>query len=79
MWFLEAQWRSQLARIWAEILELDHVGVYDDFFELGGHSLHAAQIAGRVSSFFEMELPMRSLFETPHVAGLAEVVSQALR
>jgi acyl carrier protein len=69
---------EKLAEIWAEVLGLEQVGIYDDFFELGGHSLHAAQVAGRIYNSFQVELPMRSFFEAATIAGLAEIVTEAL-
>jgi amino acid adenylation domain-containing protein len=67
-----------LAGVWAETLGLDHVGIHDNFFELGGHSLMVAQIVSRLRGPLTLELPVRSLFERPTVAQLAEYVD-ALR
>lgn len=67
-----------LAEIWAEILGLDEVGVYDNFFELGGHSLLVTQTISRIREGFEIELPLRVLFEAPTVAELAIIVEEAL-
>ena len=66
-----------LCRIWAEVLDTDRVGVHDDFFELGGHSLSAIQLVSRVRQSFGTELPFNRLFETPTVAGLAQLVESA--
>jgi amino acid adenylation domain-containing protein len=68
-----------LANIWAAILRLERVGVNDNFFELGGHSLLGTQVISRVREAFHVELPLRTIFETPTIAGMAETVEHALR
>jgi len=65
-----------LAGVWAEVLDLEAVGIHDDFFELGGHSLLVVQLIFRVRDVFHMDLPVRTVFETRTVAGLAEALVQ---
>ena len=60
-----------LAGIWCEILGFKEVGIHDNFFELGGHSLLATQIISQLRKVFHVEIPLRSLFEYPTIAGLA--------
>jgi amino acid adenylation domain-containing protein len=61
---------EKLTRIMAEVLNVERVGIYDNFFELGGHSLLATQVVARVRRFFQVELPLRRIFEEPTAAGL---------
>lgn len=65
-----------LAGIWAEVLKLERIGIHDNFFDLGGHSLKATQAMSRLCEAFHVEMPLRSLFEHPTVAGLAARISQ---
>ena len=65
-----------LAKIWAEVLAIDLVGIHDNFFDLGGHSLAASRVISRVIQSFKLVLPVRALYDAPTVARMAEVVKQ---
>ena len=65
-----------LAKIWAEILKLDKVGIHDNFFHLGGHSLLATKLISRVRDTFKLDLPLRSVFEAPTIRGLAQKLQE---
>jgi amino acid adenylation domain-containing protein len=67
----------RLAEIIADVLNLEHVGVHDNFFELGGHSLRGIQVSARVRKVFGVEIPLRTIFEEPTVAGLSLEIDNA--
>ena len=68
-----------LAQVWRELLKLEKVGMHDNFFELGGHSLLATRVVARLRSNFNIDLPLRKLFELPTIAELAEHVEYMRR
>ncbi|WP_435404969.1 amino acid adenylation domain-containing protein [Mycolicibacterium chitae] len=61
-----------VAKVFAEVLGLDQVGLDDDFFALGGDSLIAIRVTGRLQSALDMDVPVRYLFDAPTVGGLAD-------
>jgi acyl carrier protein len=68
-----------MAGIWAEVLGLEQVSVNDNFFELGGHSLLATQLVSRVRAAFNVEVLLRSFFDTSTVATLSASVDAAVK
>ena len=70
------QTEALMANIWEKILDIDKIGVLDNFFEIGGHSLLATQIISRIRESFQVELPLRTLFDEPTVAGLSKRIEQ---
>lgn len=67
---------AAIAEIWQSMLGIQQVGVQDNFFELGGHSLIAIQVMSRLREAFRVDVPLRSIFETPTIAQLAAIVAQ---
>jgi acyl-CoA synthetase (AMP-forming)/AMP-acid ligase II len=68
-----------LAGVWSDLLGVEHVGREDDFFALGGHSLLAARVMARVEAALGAELSVRTVFEAPTLAALAQRVDAAAR
>ncbi|MDZ7307314.1 MAG: amino acid adenylation domain-containing protein [candidate division KSB1 bacterium] len=66
-----------LAALWQQVLGCERVSRGDNFFELGGHSLLATQLLARLRETFGIELPLRTIFETPVLAELAQRIVQA--
>jgi len=62
---------EKLANIWAEVLGLDQVGIHDSF-----DSLLASQVIARVIKTFQVEVPLRSLWESPTISDMAVVIVQ---
>ena len=68
-----------VAQIWREVLGLDEIGVEDNFFDLGGHSMLATRVAARLRGSFNIDLPLRKLFELPTISTLAAYVGELRR
>ena len=64
-----------IASIWCEVLDLERVGIHDSFFDLGGHSLSAMKIVSRIRKSLQVDLPIRTLFQTPTIAAIADAIS----
>ncbi|AKJ29411.1 non-ribosomal peptide synthetase [Caldimonas brevitalea] len=66
----EGEVEQTLARLWAELLQLERVGRHDNFFELGGHSLLAVTLIERLRAL-GLQTDVRALFTSPTLAELA--------
>ncbi|HEV7784396.1 MAG TPA: non-ribosomal peptide synthetase, partial [Thermoanaerobaculia bacterium] len=67
-----------VAAVWSEVLGLPRVGATDHFFELGGHSLLLPQVLHRLRAAFQVEVPLRLLFDEPTLEGLAQAVEEVV-
>lgn len=67
-----------LVGIWSEVLAQESVGIHHNFFSLGGHSLRAMQVLARIYETFQVELPVRTVFDRPTVAEFARALSSEL-
>jgi len=67
--------QQTLADLYADVLGINVVGIHDDFFkDLGGHSLLAAQLAARIHSAFNVDIPLRTFFDSSTIAELENVI-----
>ncbi|MGB7604620.1 MAG: amino acid adenylation domain-containing protein, partial [Lutisporaceae bacterium] len=66
--------QEKLAEIWSEVLGIEKVGINDNFFELGGHSLKAINIIAKINKELNVSVPLREMFKTPTIKGLASYV-----
>jgi acyl carrier protein len=67
---------AAVCEIWRGVLGVGRVGADDNFFALGGHSLLATQVVSQVKDIFDVDLPLRELFERPTVGGVAAALAE---
>ena len=72
----EAKTERLVAGIWQTVLGIERVGIHDNFFDLGGHSLAASRLISRVIQTFQLDLPIKALFDAPTVALMAVIITQ---
>ncbi len=68
-----------LAKIWENILNLNEVGIHQNFFELGGHSLLATRVVSQIRQIFNLEFPLRYIFDFPTIIELAQKVEALIQ
>ncbi|MCW8928795.1 MAG: amino acid adenylation domain-containing protein [Gammaproteobacteria bacterium] len=72
----------QLVKIWNDVLfkekETNKIGVSDDFFSLGGNSLQASQIIAQIRTFYQVEVPVKTLFMEPTIAALSLLIQKEI-
>lgn len=66
----QSEMEKDLVRIWEDLLGIPKIGTSDNFFDLGGHSLLASQIINRVNEKFKIDLPLKTIFNSPTIALL---------
>ncbi|HEY6807004.1 MAG TPA: beta-ketoacyl synthase N-terminal-like domain-containing protein [Pyrinomonadaceae bacterium] len=76
--YTQTEFESRLTELWKEVFALEQISVDADFFELGGNSLTGLQLISRVRKTFDIDLPMRSFFEAPTIAGLARLIEEKI-
>ncbi|MBE9052047.1 SDR family oxidoreductase [Nostocales cyanobacterium LEGE 11386] len=64
-----------VANIWQQLIGVKQIGIYDNFFELGGDSLLGTQIISQLRQSFQIDLPLRSLFNEPTIAGISGYIA----
>jgi amino acid adenylation domain-containing protein len=67
---------KKVAELWSQLLGVDRVSANHNFFDLGGHSLLIMQFITRVRQTWQVEFPVRALFKSPTVTGVAETIAQ---
>jgi amino acid adenylation domain-containing protein len=63
-----------LAEMWSELLGIKNIGINDNFFELGGHSLQLTQLLSRILQVFQVDLPLRTLFNSPTIDQMVQAI-----
>jgi amino acid adenylation domain-containing protein len=67
-----------LVRIFEEVLKVNKISVEDSFFDLGGHSLLATQLMSKICNYFNISLPLKTIFEAKSVRKIAQEIDLAV-
>ena len=68
-----------LVRIYAHVLDVDHVGVDESFFDLGGDSLSAMRVIAVINTALDIHLAVPTLFDAPSVRSLSQQLARNAR
>lgn len=68
---------TRLATLWAELLNLEAVGIQDNYFDLGGTSLLSVELFAQIEKQFNKKLPLTALIEAPTIEQLARLLNQS--
>jgi acyl carrier protein len=66
---------ERIAALWAELLNVERIGINDNFFDLGGHSLLAAHVCSELSKRLNRHVPLLSMFKHPTVDAMARYLT----
>lgn len=67
---------AKMARLWAQVLGRESVGVRENFFDLGGHSLLALRLATRIEKEFGKKITLTALIEAPTVEDMVRLIQR---
>ena len=66
---------EKMATLWMECFKIDKLSVHDNFFDIGGHSIMAMHLIARIRGHFQINMPIRLVFELPTVREMAEWIT----
>lgn len=74
----EGELECQLAQLWQQLLNVPVIGRYDNFFTLGGNSLLVIQVCAQLRSAYQLDVPVRWLFDAPNIAAFASKLTELM-
>jgi acyl transferase domain-containing protein/uncharacterized coiled-coil protein SlyX len=72
----ETDLEKEICQTWQKLLGIGKIGINDDFFDLGGNSLLGTQLIAQLRQKFQVELPIRVLFEDPTISGVSKIIGE---